>query len=185
MASLLLHPDDMWWRPHSTAALVEHLHDLGLLRRESRAGETGRYAAGPEFLKLLMFLGCSPSVALVPATGDDAGEPCLIRLLSFAKPVLLSAQPLPAVRCRQCRAGASLPAAFDVTTRYQCGSCGATGSVADLDWRQGAGCARLFVEVSGIYPQEAVPSDRLLNQLAGFSGGDWRYFFAGVPSVPG
>lgn len=184
MASLLLHPGDMWWRPDETAPFVARLHDIGLLRYESVPEETACYPAGPEFLKLLMFLGCSPNVALAPGAGDDIQEPCTVRLLSFATPVLLSAQPLPAARCRHCRAGASLPPAFDFTTRYQCGNCGATGTVADLDWRQGAGCARLFLEVSGIHPHEAVPSDSLLDQLAAFSGGGWRYFFAPALSFP-
>lgn len=170
----------MWWRPAASGGLLDRLHDIGLLRRDT--DDDGRYGVGPQFLGLIMFLGCAPNVPLAPAAGG--AEPCTIRMLSFATPVLVSAQPMPAVRCRRCRAAVGLPCAYDFTTRYRCANCGAAGTLAELDWRQGAGWARLFLDISGIYPHEAVPSDALLEQLAEISGGGWKYFFATVASSP-
>jgi hypothetical protein len=51
--------------------------------------------------------------------------------------------------------------------------------VRDLDWRRGAGYASVFLEVGGIHPHEALPSDHLLHDLSLFSSCDWQHFFAG------
>ncbi len=181
MPALLLHADDPFWRPQPAAALVGLLTDLGLLGDRRDWDGTIRYLAGHGFLKLLMFLGCSPRVVLAPGEGGSGAAVCSIRVHSFDKPVFLSARPLPAVRCAQCRASASLPAKFSCDTPYRCNACGAKANAADLDWRQGAGCGCVFIEVDGVYPQEAIPSDKLLDALSRFAGCSWKYFFADVP----
>ena len=181
MPSLFLHADDPLWQPQQSGALVTLLQELGLLGSEAGFNGPGRYCAGPGFLQLLMFLGCSPQVALAPGQAVGGQAVCSIRLLAFDEPVFLLARPLPAVRCAQCRASASLPPEFTFTTQYRCSTCGATAGAADLDWRQGAGCGCFFIEVNGVYPQEAIPSDKLLQELGRFSRCNWKYFFADAP----
>ncbi len=182
MPFLFLHAHDPLWRPQQPAALAARLQDLGLLGREAGAGVTGQYLAGHRFLQLLMFLGCSPRVALAPGEGESGQQMCSIRLLAFERPVFLLARPLPAVRCPGCRASATLPREFGCETQHSCSSCGTKVSTADLDWRQGAGCGSFFIEVSGIYPQEAVPSEKLLQELGRLAHCDWKYFFADAPT---
>jgi hypothetical protein len=182
MPSLFFHADDPLWQPQRTDALVALLQQLGLLGSETELNGSGRYFAGDGFLQLLMFLGCSPQVALAPGAGAAGQAMCFIRLLVFDGPVFLLARPLPAVRCSQCRANASLPTGFTCMTRWCCSECGTTVRVADLDWRQGAGCASFFIEVHGVHPQEAIPSDKLLQELGRFSHSNWKYFFADSPS---
>jgi len=182
MPSLFLHTVDPLWRPQQTGALVALLRELGLLGSAARCDGVGQYPAGPGFLQLLMFLGCSPRVALAPGGGESGQAVCSIRLLAFDDPVFLLARPMPAVRCAQCRASASLPPEFTFKTQYCCSTCGTEASAADLDWRQGAGCGCFFIEVNGVYPQEAIPSDKLLEELGRFADCNWKYFFAEVPS---
>jgi hypothetical protein len=62
-------------------------------------------------------------------------------------------------------------------SHYRCRSCGEQHRLTDLDWRQGAGYGRFFIDINAIYPQEAVPSDKLLLALRDYSGRDWKYFY--------
>jgi hypothetical protein len=181
MPALFLHADDPFWRPQRAAALVALLADLGLLGDRWDCDGPVRYLAGHSFLQLLMFLGWSPQVALVPGEGGSGAAVCFVRVHIFEEPVLLSARPPPAVRCAQCRARASLPATFSCNTPLRCSSCGAKANAADLDWRQGAGWGCFFIEVDGVYPHEAIPSDKLLEALTGFAGCAWKYFYADTP----
>lgn len=185
MPSLFLYADNPLWRPRQTDVLLARLKTLGLLGSRLEFDGADSYLAGHDFLQLLMFLGCSPQVTLAPGQDADGQPMCFVRLFSFDEPVLLLAWPMPAIRCAQCRASVGLPASFGFETRCRCSKCGATANVADLDWRQGAGCGSLFVEIHGIYPQEAVPSEKLLHELSLFSGCDWNYFFADSPRRAG
>ncbi len=178
MASLLLHPNDPLWRLPRPGDLVALLRDLGLLDAEGRLDDPSVYLAGDRFLQLLVFLGCAPQVVLRPDDTGDAQGMCSVRLLAFDTPVFLAANPLPNVRCAGCRAPASLEPGCSFDTRYRCGQCGDTVLAGDLDWRRGAGYGCLFVEVRGIHPQEALPSDKLLQELGRFSRRNWKYFFA-------
>lgn len=88
----------------------------------------------------------------------------------------IAAQRRPPARCPHCRCEAVIdePVADKV---YTCPGCDERMRAHQLDWRQAAGFGRFFIEVSGIYPHEAVPADRLLQRLRDFSHGDWNYFF--------
>jgi hypothetical protein len=48
-----------------------------------------------------------------------------------------------------------------------------------MNWRQLAGFGRFFIEVWGIFPHEAVPTEKLLKQLASHTPGvSWSFFYA-------
>ena len=51
------------------------------------------------------------------------------------------------------------------------------GQLTDLSFRKAAGIGHTFIEIRGIYPSEAVPTDALLNRLQRLSGGPWRTIY--------
>ena len=124
-----------------------------------------------------MFLGCSPQVQLDPRLAADGQTVCSVHFHGYPEVTFLSAAKRPAARCRRCRAPVKDELHAGVETRFTCEQCGEVSAAIDLDWRQAAGFGRCFVEIAGIYPQEAVPSDKLMNALASCSGGSWQYFF--------
>lgn len=177
MPSLLLHASDPHWSPDELTVLVQSLRDLGLISAAWGREDTGVYRVGAHFLKLIMFLGCSPQVQLDPGSATDGQKACSIRFHVYPEMHFLAAVNSPAPRCRQCRTPVSIEQQPEPAERFTCVQCGEVSEALDLDWRQAAGFGRCFVEVAGVYPHEAVPSDKLLNALAGFSGTSWTYCY--------
>jgi len=177
MPSLLLHADDPLWQPAEQDVLAATLHHLGLIGPLTGSEHVAEFQVGEQFLRLVMFLGCSPQVLLDPELAEQGQAVCCIRLLSYREVTLLTGKSKPAARCTKCRAAVELSAAGSFETRYRCQQCGNASRLSDLDWRQGAGFGRCFIEINGIYPQEAVPSDKLLNALHAYSQRNWKYFY--------
>jgi hypothetical protein len=147
-----------------------------------------RLLAGPRFLELLTFLGCSPYVEVVPPAGladpcQGLARFCHLRVPPFAAGPRLRRSPQgPAPRCPRCRAPveggpADLEAAVRSGTDRVCPRCGRASPAHALDWRQSAGVGRAFLEVWGIHPGEAVPGDELLDTLERLTGGPWHWFY--------
>jgi len=177
MPCLVLHAEDPLWRPADVGPVSEGLAEIGLLACGRPGDGQKALAAGENFLSLIMFLGCSPQVALQPDQNPDGQALVSVGLRDFDWVTFRSADKPPAVRCPGCRTPLpdTAPQTFD--TLYVCGQCGRESPWFSLDWRQAAAYASFFIDVSGIYPYEAVPSDRLLAHLAGLSGCSWKYFF--------
>jgi hypothetical protein len=177
MPSLLLHADDPRWHPADPQSLAGILLELGLIRPSTASDPVAGFRAGEQFLRLVMFLGCSPQVVLAPELAEQGQAVCHIRLRHYREVTLLTGKAKPAVRCTKCRAAVDLSSAGSFEALYSCQQCGNESRLSDLDWRQSAGFGRCFVEISGIYPQEAVPSDKLLKALRAYSHCTWKYFY--------
>lgn len=187
--SLLLHPADPGAEPPDAPAVARTLAVLGLVG--DPLGPPATFRAGPDFLRHITFLGCAPHLVLEPpADGGDAFSHVAIAG-PFAGPRLVVGTNTGAPRCPACRArfddwraalGAWLAAPLSASAR--CDGCGAVHRPADLDWRQGAATARLFVEVRNVFPGEAVPGEELLQALGRLGAGPWRHaWVSGLPAT--
>jgi hypothetical protein len=182
MPSLFLCPEDARWQPAAVGEFAGFLRTLGLLGSGWPSGASHEYVAGREFLKLVMFLGCAPRVLLDPECAGPGRTVCAVRLICYDDPVLLTSVPLPAVRCASCRSLVASLTDLEPDTHYCCRHCGNQSPLRQLDWRQGAGYGRFFLEISGVYPHEAIPSDQLLLELQSYSCCKWTHFFANYQS---
>lgn len=178
MPSLFLHAGDPLWVPGDLDDLLRALDELGLIAAGPATGENC-YAAGSRFLRLVTFLGCSPQVTLDPDQAGDGQAACFLRPHLYPEVRFISGAQPARVRCPRCRSPFAETGAAIHDTLFTCGDCGETLPVSAFDWRQSAGFGRCFLEIGGIYPHEAVPSDKLLDRLQAFSGSDWRHFYAG------
>ncbi|MEJ2344468.1 MAG: hypothetical protein P8076_15760 [Gammaproteobacteria bacterium] len=189
---LVLHAGDPHWAPDAVGLVAEALADLGLLGDAFVHADAVHYRPGPAFLDAVMFLGCSPAIALEPdgaagaAGGADPAAFCNTRLgpVSSAVQFRRGCGDIPP-RCPRCRARVpDWQPLIDAWRRdpdgyrWICPDCGHARSPVDLHWRHDAGFGRFFVEIWGIHPHEAVPSERLLATLTAIGGGSWRYFYA-------
>jgi hypothetical protein len=177
MPSLMVCPQDACWVPADLSALAGLLGDLGLTGDTCTDGGKNTFWPGQRFLNLIMFLGCSPRVSLAPQQ-DGEGQPvCRLLLRRYSDVQCLSSLHRPDVRCPHCKIAAKVNEDIAHNTQYLCAGCGVSVPVSDLDWRRAAGFGRFFLEVTGIFPHEAVPSDKLLDTLRRYAGVPWRYFY--------
>ena len=177
MPSLLLHADDACFVPDDRLAFAHLLTELGLTGDACEGECEYGFWPGKQFLSLVMFLGCSPHVALDPHEAGADQSVCRLLMHLYTDVKFLSARPRPAERCLHCRTRVKIAEGVPHDSVYNCTHCGRSSVVSDLDWRQGAGFGRFFIEISGIYPHEAVPADKLLDTLRDNSGTQWRYFY--------
>lgn len=176
MPSLLLHAFDPQWRPASGSPLIDELRRLALIG-QAAPGATDRWLAGTRFLNHIMFLGCSPHIELDPQQAAPGAEVCMIAVREYPDVTLLGAR-AEGVRCPFCRATLGEVSDRPWDTLFTCPACGRPSRLFQLDWRRGAGFGHCFVEILGVHPHEAVPSDELLCVLERYAGVPWRYFYA-------
>jgi hypothetical protein len=177
--SLLLHPEDAYWTPDPGDKLTPLLDELGLIAAETDVCAATEFYAGPRFLNLIMFLGCSPRVVLDPREVREGETVCGVRYRLYPEVSFVSADTPPRPRCPVCRASVSQLEPVAYNRCLQCARCGEVRQMSALDWRRAAGFGRFFLDVGGIYPHEAVPADKLLEGLHRHTGCTWRYFYAG------
>ena len=161
-----------------------------VLTRLSETGLTGQplpgmpqhFLTGPHFLQRITFLGCSPSVPLTANTNSDNAL-CSIRLLGpYPAPRLITGQNSRPPRCHGCRHRFHewQEQIAEPDREIRCPECGQESSWRDLNWRQMAGSARLFIAISQVFPGEAVPTAGLMQTLQQ-GGEEWDYFYVQQP----
>jgi hypothetical protein len=179
---LVLAPADPYVLPQDPEALLAALREIGFIDRAMN--NAPGYLLGERFMQLVTFMGCSPFIRLQP---DAPGEPfCHLRLEGpYPRPKLLWGKNTQPPRCQACRKRlnhwrASFATREQSTNGWQacCPHCGHHQDPVTYDFRQSAGCARLFLLVENIFPQEAIPSPALFEALKRTGNGDaWHHFY--------
>lgn len=179
---LVLTPDPAQTAPQLTP-LIAYLHEVEFIGQPLNDPKMAAFLVGDGFLRLITFMGCSPSIELEPPA--DGSSYCHVRLEGpWSKPRLLRGQNTQPPRCMQCRNRFSEweqdlggwcedPTGADIL----CVRCGWRQRPVDLLWRQNAGFGRLFVTVEDVFPGEAVPVPSLMQGLRRTSGSVWQYFY--------
>ncbi|MES9991984.1 MAG: hypothetical protein ABW098_08525 [Candidatus Thiodiazotropha sp.] len=179
---LVLTTEDPYLLPDSPDALLSGLHEIGFI--DKALEQAPGYLLGDRFMQLVTFMGCSPYIRLEP---DGSEEPfCHLRLDGpYPQPKLLQGKNTQPPRCEACRKRliswkTSYESCRASTNRCKasCPHCGHHQDPVTYDFRQSAGCGRLFLCVENIFPQEAIPSPALLEALKRSSNGQtWVYFY--------
>jgi hypothetical protein len=179
---LVLTPQDPYLLPDEPETILTELHKIGFIEHtlENMPG----YLLGEHFMQLVTFMGCSPYIRLQPNESDVPF--CHLRLDGpYPRPKLLHGKNTQPPRCKTCRKRLN-----DWQARFKswrssadhwkarCPHCGDRQDPVTYDFRQSAGCGRLFLFVENIFPQEAIPSPVLLEALKRTCNGDaWKYFY--------
>ena len=188
---LILLPADPLCPPVNCEQLAGELQAIGLIGAAVALEGDVFYPTGDNFLQLVSFLGCSPMIELDPpadlttlASASANGKFCHLFLSCTAALAFRADSQCPPPRCPECRqpladwqtaiaAWKQHPEQSDWT----CAACGFSGRLADLSFRKAAGFGRTFIEIRGIYPSEAVPTDALLALLQRLTNGPWKTIY--------
>jgi hypothetical protein len=185
---LILHPANPTALPTGERNSAALLRDIGLIGDSSKLDGKYHYFTGDGFLSLVTFLGCAPTIETPPPAGAaelaEAARArgfCHISLGDTLPAPRLRADPCSRARCPVCRKMQtwSGPGTDDSTRiTMSCGHCHVDSPIEECSWRQNGGVARLFVDIWGVYPSEAVPGDLLLHTLATVTESPWVWFYS-------
>jgi hypothetical protein len=180
---LVLTPESPYQIPKDLAALIADLHEIGFISAPL-VGSGERYLLGDNFMQLVTFMGCSPFIQLEPGAPEQPFCHFAIDGPS-TRPRLLCGKNTTPPRCANCRKRLTeWHSTFEIWRQQapgwqaNCPHCGHAQDPATYDFRQSAGCGRLFLLLENIFPQEAIPAPALLDRLKTASGGHpWHYFY--------
>lgn len=133
------------------------------------------YQPGNRLMEYINFLGCSPTLSC----GENQS---FIRLHLFDQLTGLGGLSIESIRYPECRHpvkdAVSLLINYPVLKAWKCPVCGNKGLINEFNWRKTAGISTLFIEISPIFPKEALPNDKLLQLLQNFSDTNWTWFYS-------
>ena len=173
--ALYLHPRTPEWSIDYNN-LYTILGSIGLIENSIHYLENSYYV-GEKFLQHILFMGCSPAIKFKP-TDDDTDGFCYVRLLLCNKVTLISTNKLSRPpHCPKCNKPFKLWHDLDITKQWRCTNCEKTSPPHEYNWKRSAGLARVFIEITDIYPKEAIPQSSLLEYLYTNTGVEWDYFY--------
>ena len=170
--SLYLFPSESEATPTTSSDLRDHLSDIDLVRKN---GNLDILPPGERLMEYINFLGCSPTL--------QSGQlECQVRIHVYNKVTALGGESVESLRYPECRHIITDPQrllhrAFS-QPNWVCSECGNSGNIKEINWRKSAGFSRLFIEISSIFPKEALPNDKLLALLHQFNQTSWSWFYS-------
>jgi len=185
MPSLFIHPVDATEELIPFTTMMTCLEEMRFLGSRLAARVDQHYYIGESFLQLISFMGCAPALQFHPESELDPF--CHIILHGEQQTSLIFKHDLlhRLPRCPECRTSikdwqdllgqSPQPDPYRTVT---CSGCDARLTLTQVDWRSQAGAFRLAIEITSIYPQEALPTEALLNRLQQSTGQHWKYFYA-------
>lgn len=157
-------------------------HKLDQLKSCLESGEiSGHFDAdgqadpGDRLMDFINYLGCSPALS-------SGALEASIKLFSYKTLTGMGAEPIETLRYPRCKHpisnGPALLADLQATARWTCPGCGQQGNADEINWRKSAGYSHYFIEISPIFPREALPSEALLTILQDNTKKPWSWFYS-------
>ena len=175
--SLFLHPVAHNFFLEDIQAFTASLQKISLISHTINEEDTHDYFTGDKYLDYIAYMGCAPTIQF-EASESNLGF-CFIKIHNDETAKLIhSQQQAKAPLCPNCKKPAKNWQHKRTETIIKCTQCGKTINIDDFNWRKMAGYARLFIEISDIYPKEALPQQSLLDKLADITGAEWSYFYS-------
>jgi len=175
--ALYLHPKQAGFHVDDLPAFIQTLQNIGLLAEKIDTSNTEQhYFIGKRYLDHIAYMGCAPNIQF--EASDDNENFCFIKIHQLPTPQLIhSRKQARAPHCPHCNKPVKNWQKNKTESGIHCDSCNTTSNIEDFNWRKMAGYAQLFIEITDIFPKEAIPQQSLLDKLAGITGVDWLYFY--------
>lgn len=142
--------------------------------------QNNTYYIGENYLDYIAYMGCAPNIQFEadPNSSDNDETFCQINIHQYGTAQLIVSQhqtvtPL----CPHCKKPVKDWKDNKTASSIQCTLCSNTTNIDNFNWRKMAGFAQLFIEVTDIFPKEAIPQQLLLGKLADIAGIEWLYFY--------
>lgn len=172
--SLYLYPIDTQFQIE-TKKLIENLSSIDFIG--SNIQETkADYLVGNRFFDYITFLGCAPSLQFTAT--DNSDKFCFIRIIDYDNKKLIRTK-LQArdPACPNCKKTITKWNGIDISSLLKCPHCHETSYPEEFNWKKTAGIARFFIEITDIFPKEAIPQPSFLEKLSNITNSKWQYFY--------
>ena len=173
-ASLFIYPTNPNWIADNPEALTKSILELGLAG-ESLKKDENSFLVGEKFLDHISFMGCSPNIKL--ENENDDGKFTFIRITTTESISALTSKHSFSPHCPHCKKPEKNWRELLEENQIQCSHCHQTSDAWQYNWRKSAGFGRCFIEITDIYPKEAVPQPSFLESLQENFHVPWAYFF--------
>jgi hypothetical protein len=176
--SLYLCPEQATFHYADLPAFITALQKIGLIAQKINTQQSSHhYFTGEKYLDYIAYMGCAPTIQF---TADDKDKNfCFIKIQQYLSTKLIHSQKqLRAPHCPVCNKPVKNWQETMTGSDIQCDQCGTTSGIEKFNWRKMAGCAQLFIEITDIFPKEAIPQQLLLDKLASISDTRWQYFYS-------
>lgn len=155
------------------SAIIKSLTDNLII--ECQESTLNRYSAGKGLMEFITFLGCSPSLS------DGEIEP-EIKIHVYDQITGVGGDSVNTLRFPACKHLIKEPATLlqqSINHPYwQCPECSNEGHIEQINWRKSAAFSSLFIEITPIFPKEAIPTDALFSLLNISSQLEWGWFYS-------
>jgi len=170
--SLYLYPEFNAQTRPLKSQLLKTLSGVKFCRKTTSVNTLG---GGEQLMDFITFLGCSPAV-------ESAEVTSAIYIHQFNQITAMGGEAIEAIRFPGCkhplRHSTELLSSYPESNRWSCPECGRQAAIEDINWRKSAGFSDLFIEISSIFPKEAIPSDHLLKLLKDTTQLRWHWFYS-------
>ncbi len=173
-ASLVIYPTNPNWIADNPEALTKTIQELGLAGEPLNKDENS-FLVGEKFLDHISFMGCSPNIKL--ENENDDGKFTFIRVTTTESISALTSKHSFAPHCPHCKKPEKNWREILTDNQIECSHCQQTSGAWLFNWRKSAGFGRYFIEITDIYPKEAVPQPSLLDSLEKSFQVPWGHFF--------
>lgn len=174
--SLYLHPSEHDFTLEKSSAFINSLQTFGFLSQKTHT-KNNSFLTGDKFLEYIAYMGCSPNIEFEPT--EDNKNYCHIILHQYKTSLLqVSTIQTRAPHCPSCHKPVKDWRENITNESIRCTQCQTTLAIEYFDWRKMAGYSRLFLEITDIFPKEAIPQQVLLDKLASITNIEWQYFYS-------
>ena len=174
--ALYLYPEQADFCIEDLAQFISRLQEYGFISDPITNQESSFYT-GNRFLDYITYMGCSPAIQFEASAGNE--HFCFIRIHRYDNArLIVSQKQARAPHCPHCNKPVKNWQASKTEETIHCNQCNSSANIENFDWRKMAGYGRMFIEITDIFPKEAIPQQVLLKRLADITGVAWVYFYS-------
>ncbi|NOR41795.1 MAG: hypothetical protein GQ572_00555 [Gammaproteobacteria bacterium] len=174
--SLFLSPTQSNFTIGDNSQFISQLEEIGLIAKEI-SNQNDAFFTGKRYFDHISYMGCSPTVQFEP--GEASNSFCHVKIHYYDRAKLVVSQiQARAPHCPNCSKPVKDWTSDTTEETINCKLCNTTSDIGEFNWRKMAGYARVFIEITDIFPKEAIPQQTLLDELNQICTTEWSYFYS-------
>jgi len=175
--SLYLHPEN--YKTLKTSTLISELEKIGLIAKPliTKQVNDKHFYIGKSYLDYIAYMGCAPNIQF--KASDDNENFCFIKVHHYdKKQLIVSKTQSKPPQCPECKKPVKNWKEIITDRTLFCENCNTTADIEEYNWRKMGGFAQLFIEITDIFPKEAMPQPSLLDNLSKITQTEWQFFYS-------